>query len=114
MDWELGDNTYEANEIHVASKVKLSKPKSGVAVLGSHPNPAKDETNISFLTTDQEQVSLKIYSILGHLLEEIKNEKYKSGHHQIPVDLSSFLPGTYFYTLEVGDHKTTEKLVITK
>lgn len=114
LDWELGDNTYEANEIHVASKVKLSKPKSGVAVLGSHPNPAKDETNISFLTTDQEQVSLKIYSILGHLLEEIKNEKYKSGHHQIPVDLSSFLPGTYFYTLEVGDHKTTEKLVITK
>ncbi|MDB2621754.1 T9SS type A sorting domain-containing protein [Flavobacteriales bacterium] len=114
LDWELGDNTYEANEIHVASKIKLSKPKSGVAVLGSHPNPAKDETNISFLTTDQEQVSLKIYSILGHLLEEMKNEKYKSGHHQIPVDLSSFLPGTYFYTLEVGDHKTTEKLIITK
>ena len=114
LDWELGDNTFEANEIHVASKVKLSKPKSGVAVLGSHPNPAKDETNICFLTTDQQQVSLKIYSILGHLLEEMKNENYKSGHHQIPVDLSSYPPGTYFYTLEVGGHKTTEKLIITK
>ena len=114
LEWQVGDNTYETNKINVVSKIKLSNSRSGVTVLGSYPNPARDETNITFLTTDQKSVSLKIYSIVGQLLEEIENKKYKSGQNQIPIDLSSFKPGTYFYILEIGDYKFTDKLIVTK
>lgn len=74
----------------------------GYSLEQNYPNPFNPITSIQYSLLKTEKVSLKIYNITGHLVDNISIGYMNVGSHLIQynsVDLSS---GTYFYQLSVN------------
>ena len=67
-------------------------------------------------------VTLKIYDILGREVTTLVNEKQEPGNYEVVFDASSspsargirITSGIYFYRLKVGDYVDTKKMVLIK
>jgi len=85
----------------------------------AHPNPFNPATTIGFAIPRAGHVKLSIYDIAGRLVKTLADENFAAGDHSIlwrGTDnrgrrVSS---GTYFYRLESGDFRATEKMLLVK
>ncbi|MCD4680575.1 MAG: T9SS type A sorting domain-containing protein [Bacteroidales bacterium] len=82
-----------------------------------YPNPFSDNTLISFSINETRHVSVCIYSILGEMVSELKNEFVEAGDVKISWDARSGngvrLPaGTYFCIIQSGDFSVNKKLIL--
>ena len=73
------------------------------------PNPAKDNTVISYSIPQDGEVNFNIYSINGQLLYN-KKENASFGEQQIQVNLSDYASGIYIYTLEYQGQRITKRM----
>ena len=78
----------------------------------NYPNPVKSSTVISFELFVNTHVSLKIRDITGREVLIIVDGIKVPGRYQIPVDMSSFSAGIYFYSISAGGISETKRLVI--
>jgi PKD repeat protein len=78
-----------------------------------YPNPADDNTNISFNLIDKQKVELKISDMLGRQLSSIVNSELNAGEYLYPItEKDKFSAGIYFVTLNIGQQQFTKKLII--
>lgn len=77
-----------------------------------YPNPAHDEVNFDFYTTEAEKVNIIIYDIAGREVQRLQDTQNKSGIHNLQwANITQ--PGTYFYVIEQeGTASTQGKLLI--
>jgi hypothetical protein len=84
----------------------------------NYPNPFNQCTIIKFQCTIKslpQQVTLKIYDILGKEIATLVNEKQEPGTYEVSFNGSNLSTGIYFYTLLVdGIRIDTKKLVLIK
>ena len=78
------------------------------------PNPFNANTNINFSLSNTEKTSLTIYDTYGRLVDQPVNEVMNPGNHTISINSDNFSNGLYFYTLEVGQHRVTKKMILVK
>jgi hypothetical protein len=57
-------------------------------------------------------VTLKVYNILGSLIETLLNEERPAGRHLINFDASGIASGVYFYTLSSSNEGTITKRML--
>lgn len=71
------------------------------ALLQNYPNPFNPTTTIKYELPVQAKVSIKIYTLLGQLLEEVVHEDKEAGYYKIEWNPSSVIAsGVYFYRIE--------------
>jgi len=76
------------------------------------PNPSTGEVNISYQLTGQQQVSVKVFNIIGSLVADLAdNEIQNAALHTYNIILDH--PGIYFASLIFGNEHYTKKIVIT-
>ena len=75
--------------------------------LSLYPNPAKDEVNIKWNST--EDVSLRIYNATGRIVFFGKKVNLQSGYK---IDVSAFNAGVYFVKLNSSTGEITKKLIL--
>ena len=80
--------------------------------LKNTPNPASDETLISYNLTTNSQVNISIYDINGRLIRTIVDEKQTTGNHQVNWKLNDLSAGIYFYTLKTDDQVVSRKCIV--
>ncbi len=80
----------------------------------NYPNPFNPVTKIKFNIPEADNVSLKIYDILGSEISTIVNENLKPGVYEVNWNAATFASGVYFYTLANGDFIETRKMVLIK
>jgi predicted GH43/DUF377 family glycosyl hydrolase len=103
--------------------LRLSLPKQ-TALLQNYPNPFNPETWLPYQLAQDADVTISIYNIKGQLIRSLhlgsKNAgvyttkdraAYWDGRDNSGQPVAS---GAYFYTLEVGEFRTTRKMVIVK
>jgi beta-glucanase (GH16 family)/uncharacterized protein YozE (UPF0346 family) len=81
------------------------------------PNPFNGQTNISYYLHQNDDVTLKIYNMLGNLIYEEKESNQSAGYHSINwngetsygIELAS---GIYFFSLIGSTFKQTKKMVL--
>jgi hypothetical protein len=79
------------------------------------PNPFNPTTTIMFALPQQNKVSLKVYNILGELIEKIINDDlYEPGYHQVEFGTSKLVSGVYIYKLVAGNYQSTKKMLLIK
>jgi photosystem II stability/assembly factor-like uncharacterized protein len=78
----------------------------------SYPNPFNLETNIKFQIQGFNNVTIKIYTVHGHEVATLINEKMVPGNYEITWDARDFPEGVYFYRLKVGTYVEASKLVL--
>jgi len=80
----------------------------------NYPNPFNPTTTIRFELPQQQQVSLRVYDILGREVAQLVNEVRSAGMHTITFDASRLSSGVYLYRLEAGNTSFTRRMMLVK
>lgn len=99
-------------KIPVLDIVGIQQYNKNDANISFYPNPASEKASISFTISKKENVSVNIYDITGQLITEISGKEYSAGTHSLSVNLSNYSSGIYFYAVQIGDQRTTGKMIV--
>ncbi|MDX9711550.1 MAG: M14 family zinc carboxypeptidase [Ignavibacteriaceae bacterium] len=80
----------------------------------NYPNPFNPETDISFSLAKSDNVTLKIYNILGSEVVTLVSEFMEAGKHKIKFNASDLTSGVYLYTIKSGNFTATRKMILMK
>lgn len=79
-----------------------------------YPNPAGEQTTISFTNAVKEQVAVQVFNMQGAVVLNLPVKDYASGQHQIKLDCSNLNAGVYHIRLTAGSKAFNQKLTISK
>lgn len=95
----------------VDSKVEL--PES-FNLYQNYSNPFNPTTTIRFSIPKSEQVSLKIYDVLGEEVVTLVDELKPAGIYETEFDASNISSGIYFYVLKTNSFVDQKKMIVIK
>jgi hypothetical protein len=78
----------------------------------NYPNPFNPTTVIRYQTSEVSHVTLKVYDIMGRIVETLVNGIMNVGEHRITWSAEGFPRGVYFYRLQVGNFTEMKKLTL--
>ena len=88
------------------------------ALFQNYPNPFNPSTRIQYSLEKAAQVSLKVYSVLGHEVATLVNGRQEAGSYTVPFNTNkgklNLSSGVYFYRLEAGSFVSMKKLILMK
>jgi len=87
---------------------------ASLALLQNFPNPFNLNTVLKFSLQNSEQVTLKVFSILGQEVAELVNEKLSEGIHSVNCNASELPNGVYFIVLQAGNYRQVRKAILLK
>jgi hypothetical protein len=123
----VGKGTSNLNSISVmrqlCSEVKSNYSKIGgittteskqfdFQLMQNYPNPFNPSTVINYALRTSGKVTLKIYDVLGKLVETLVDEPQEVGWHSIAFSGTSLPSGVYFYRLETQNSAKTRKMLL--
>ncbi|MBI2429162.1 MAG: carboxypeptidase regulatory-like domain-containing protein [Ignavibacteriales bacterium] len=80
----------------------------------NYPNPFNPSTTISYLLPNAEQVTLKVYDLLGKEVVTLVNGYQQSGKYTVTFNAARLSSGIYFYRLESGKNAFVKKMILMK
>ncbi len=80
----------------------------------NYPNPFNPATTISYKLSSNENVSLKVYSILGSEVANLVSGYQNAGSYKINFDASALASGIYFYKLQTSSFIQVKKMMLLK
>lgn len=78
----------------------------------NHPNPAYDQTTISFYLPHTARATLTFYDAGGKVLSTPLDAMLNAGEHRHRVQVGSLASGTYFYRLTAAGDIQTRRMVV--
>ncbi len=78
----------------------------------NYPNPFNPSTTIRFSISNNEFVSLRIFNIIGELVDEPVSELLPAGNYTVNWNAKNISSGIYFYTLTTSNFKDTKKMIL--
>ena len=79
-----------------------------------YPNPFNKTTQLTFILSESEKISLIIYNVKGQEVARLFEGIHPSGFYQATFDGSNLGSGIYIARLEAGASTATQKLVLLK
>lgn len=124
----VGSSRYAVyfDDIQVSREVVLSGVRGGpsekpaVYFLGqNYPNPFNPRTTIPYHVPGNGHVHLRIFDARGRRIRTLADSEHTAGHHQVIWDglneESQNMPsGIYFYRIEAGTFRDTNRLLLLK
>ena len=80
----------------------------------NYPNPFNPSTIITYSIPQKNNVSLKIYDILGNEIATLVNEQKEAGSYKVQYDAAKISSGVYIYSIQAGDFLQTRKMILMK
>lgn len=78
------------------------------------PNPFNPKTTFHFSIPIDNHVRLRVYNLLGQLVETITDKEYSAGDFNIQWDASHLAGGVYFYRFDAQNFSETKKFLLLK
>lgn len=78
------------------------------------PNPAADKAILHFSLTNPGDVTVKLLDLNGRLIKTENYNRHETGENNLPVNISSLVPGVYMIQISGNDFTITRKLVVAK
>jgi len=78
------------------------------------PNPFNPVTQIRFALTEQSDVRLTVYNMLGQRVAVLVNERKPAGWHTVTFDASELSSGIYLYQIRAGENTAIRKFTLLK
>ncbi len=82
--------------------------------LSIFPNPTTDITNIRFIVTENSNIKITVFDLLGNKIEEPVDNYYTKGIYDVKLKIDKFISGTYYIRYQLGEKTITKLLVINK
>jgi serine protease len=81
----------------------------------NYPNPFNPVTKIKFDLPKQDEVTIKVFDILGRKAAAIlEGEKLAAGSYEFGFDASNLSSGIYFYRIQTASFSAVKKMVLIK
>ncbi|MBS1516938.1 MAG: T9SS type A sorting domain-containing protein [Bacteroidetes bacterium] len=80
----------------------------------NYPNPFNPKTIINYSLGKAENVTLKVYDILGNETAELVNEKQNAGSYSVEFDGNALSSGVYFYRFIAGEYSGVKRMILLK
>lgn len=80
----------------------------------NYPNPFNPITVIAFLLPEKQNVSLKVYDILGKEVVTLVDEELNGGYYEKTFNATNLSSGIYFYRLITDNYNETKKMLLIK
>jgi hypothetical protein len=68
----------------------------------NYPNPFNPTTTITFNLTEENFVSINIFSVLGEKITTLTSQFYEAGKHEIDFNAQEYSTGIYLYRIDIG------------
>ena len=81
---------------------------------GNFPNPFNPSTEISYEVPKECHVRLRIYSLSGQLVDTLMDETVSAGSHTVKWSPDGLATGVYLYSLEAGNNRLMDKMLLLK
>ncbi|MCK4679169.1 MAG: T9SS type A sorting domain-containing protein [Bacteroidales bacterium] len=69
----------------------------------NYPNPVSETTTIKYTISQQSDVKLNVYNILGSIVTTLVNEMQREGEKQVTFNIQNLSNGLYYYSLVVDN-----------
>ncbi len=103
-----GTSTY-SNTVEVNNALPTS-----FALEQNFPNPFNPTTNIKFSLPEAQNVSLKVFNMLGQEVVTLVNEFRNAGVYEVSFNANNLPTGTYFYSITAGEFTSVKKMLLIK
>ena len=81
----------------------------------AYPNPFNPSTNIRYSLANAGNVTMRVYNVLGQVVRTLVNSAHQeAGEYTLHVDMSNLTSGVYFYSLEQGNNRLVQKMMLLK
>lgn len=94
----------EAQEIPVVQDFRVK----------AYPNPFNGRSQIEFVLSSTQMVSLRLYDLLGREVMTLSNAVQSPGVHRVPLIANGLASGVYFCRMRAGGVEQTTKIVLMK
>ena len=84
------------------------------ALFNNYPNPFNPITTIKFSIPETQQVTLKIYNLMGREVVTLIDQELHAGYHTTKWNAGSMASGVYFYRLISGKESLKQKMILLK
>ena len=112
--WILGNDNYQPNEIVQVASLNIDNGSSVTELFTAMPNPASHQTTLSYYLSEDSDVELSLFNVLGERVMLLESTFKLIGSHEHRVELSELDPGAYFYQLSVKDRTYVKRLNVLK
>ncbi len=80
----------------------------------NYPNPFNPSTAISYQLSANSYVTLKVYDVLGNLVNTLVNQYQARGTYNISFNASGLASGVYIYRIHSGNFTANKKMTLLK
>jgi hypothetical protein len=80
----------------------------------NYPNPFNPKTIIKFSIPKNENVTLKLYDMLGREVMILINKEMTAGSYSVEIDATALSSGVYLYKIISGSYTDTKKMILMK
>jgi hypothetical protein len=81
----------------------------------NYPNPFNPTTNINFSIPKNQNVSLKVYDMMGkEVASLVNNEFLKAGEYKADFNAANLSSGVYYYALKTDEFTSTKSMILVK
>ncbi|HLG32704.1 MAG TPA: T9SS type A sorting domain-containing protein, partial [Ignavibacteriaceae bacterium] len=87
--------------------ITIEIPINNFYLSQSYPNPFNPSTTIAYTVPEASKVSIRIYSIVGELVETLVDATVEPGYHSVEFDASRLTSGTYIYQIKAEGESNT-------
>ena len=90
------------------------KIPAGFVLEQNYPNPFNPATTIRYNIPKAADVTLKVYDILGNVVQTLVNKEQQPGSYIVQFAAGSrrLSSGVYFYRLQAGSFLRTKKMIL--
>lgn len=101
-----------SNALTAANTIGISENFNTFADLALFPNPAKNETSLSFNLASDDFVTIEIETVLGKKIQLLENEHKEKGKQNVKINTQTLSKGIYFITVAIGNTTGCIKFVV--
>jgi len=113
----VGKVKYDANWTPLSQAVVTATEDDtvlpvAVALDQNFPNPFSGKTTIRFHLKGTSDIRLDVFDLLGRRVFTPVESRLAAGPHQVDLDATRLVPGTYLYRLQTEERSITRRMVI--
>ena len=99
---------------YAGGAARLYKPSGRAMLMAIHPNPAEDEAEIEYETSETGVTSLRVFNALGMEVAAPASGEMEAGFHIANVRTADFGAGTYFLVMTTPTEVHTARFEVVR
>jgi hypothetical protein len=94
--------------------ITIRPPIGYYSLENNYPNPFNSTTNIQYEIGQDEFVKINVFDITGKFVKELVIGYRTAGRYNVEFNAGNIASGVYYYRIEAGDYKSTQKMMFVK